>query len=176
MFSWNDAPAVPFGAGPGNADRDERLDPPRWRLPWPRRSSLLRAIAVAALLCMAAAVLLVDGSPPPAKVAVAPPKPAATPSRPPVAPAGTVGLPLRLRDSGFVTVLRPGQHVDVLAGGPTGGPATTLAANVLVLRAAAGGEAPEDGALIYLAVTPEQAARVAGIATETPITVTVRSP
>jgi hypothetical protein len=180
VFSRSDASADPFRgasvAAFGATDRDERLDPPRWRLPMPRRTSLVRAIAVAALLCVAAGVLLIDDTSSPARVAMPPPAAATTTPSPPAAPPGTVGLPMRLRDSGVVTVVRAGQRVDVLAPISAGTPAQLLASGVLVLRATPGGDAPADGALLYLAVTPEQAARVAGIATDTPITVTVRSP
>ena len=151
---------------------DERLDAPRRLLPGLRRPALLRAAAVAALLCLAAGVLFLDGPrpapvvPPPSRASAAVP---VTPP-PPTAPAGTVGLPLRLADAGVVAVVRVGQRVDVLADG------RVLATDVLVLRAIARGEAPEEGALLYLAVTAEQAARVAAVRTDTPITVTVRAP
>jgi hypothetical protein len=85
-----------------------------------------------------------------------------------------VGLPLRIRDAGVLRVVRPGRRVDVLAA--VEGGAELLATGVLVLRADAGGDAPEDGALLYLAVTAEQAARIAGFTTEAHLTVTVRSP
>lgn len=155
---------------------DERLDTPRRWLPFPRRATLLRAVAVAALLCLAAGVLLLDGSGPPAAVPPSPAVPSPVVAPDPAAPPGTVGLPLRLRDAGVVSVVHAGQRVDVLAGAERGRGAEVLATGVLVLRASARGEAPEDGALLYLAVTAEQAARLAGIRTETHITVTVRSP
>jgi hypothetical protein len=159
---------------PARAD-DERLDPPRLRLPLPRRAALIRAAAVAALLCLAAGVLFVDGSAPAAAPApAASPSPVGTPG--PVAPPGTVGLPLRLPDAGVVAVVRAGQRVDVFGASGDGRPAQLLAAGVLVLRATARGEAPEDGALLYLAVTTEQAAHLAGYTTDAHITVTVRSP
>jgi hypothetical protein len=156
---------------------DERLDTPRRWLPTIRGGALLRAAAVAALLSLAAGVLLLDDAPPvatPSSLGVSPVP--VTASSGPVAPPGTVGLPLRLRDAGVVSVIHAGQRVDVLAGADQGQVAEVLATGVLVLRAIARGDAPEDGALLYLAVTAEQAARLAAIRTETRITVTVRSP
>jgi hypothetical protein len=154
---------------------DERLDAPRRWLPAIRGGALLRAAAVAALLCLAAGVLLLDAAPPAAPTL----RPSVAPvvaSSGPVAPPGTVGLPLRLRDAGVVSVIHAGQRVDVLADAEQDRVAEVLATGVLVLRATARGDAPEDGALLYLAVTAEQAARLAAIGTETRITVTVRSP
>jgi hypothetical protein len=153
-----------------SAPADERLDPPRLRLPWPRRATLAPAAAVAALLCLAAGVLLLGDAEP--RPATRPPVASSTAA--PVAPPGTVGLPLRIRDAGVLRVVRPGRRVDVLAA--VEGGAELLATGVLVLRADAGGDAPEDGALLYLAVTAEQAARLAGFTTEAHLTVTVRSP
>jgi hypothetical protein len=156
-------------------NRSERLDPPRLRLNPPRRATLVRAALVAALLCLAAGAL-VTGQPPdhsvPGSVPVAVPSGFA--SEPP-APPGLVGLPLRLHDAGVVAVVRAGQRVDVLASDGVR-PANLLASDVLVLRATAHGQAPEDGALLYLAVTREQAVRLAGITTDAQITVTVRAP
>lgn len=139
---------------------------------------MLRAIAVAALLCLAAGVLLTGND-----------RPQADPVRTVVsAPADTVGIPLRIADAGVGDLVRAGQHVDVLGGvpppddGANQSPATSvvLATNVLVLRtvsgAVAGQNSGQDTTLLYLAVTPEQAIRLAGIAAGTRITVTVRSP
>jgi hypothetical protein len=165
--------AVDAARGVPAARGDERLDAPRLRFPVLRRATLLRGVVVAALLCLAAGVLLIDRAPPATTPAA--PRAAAT-SPAPVLPPGTVGLPLRLRDSGVVAVVRPGHRVDVLGATSDGRAAETLATRVLVLRITARGDAPEDGALLYLAVTAEQAARLAGYTTEARITVTVRSP
>lgn len=150
------------------AHASERLDAPRVRLPVLRRAALVRAAVVAALLCLAAGVLLLDGS-------GGDPVPASTPSAV-VAPPGTVGLPLRIEDGGVAAVVRAGQRVDVLASDAGAPDAETLATGVLVLRVAAGAGTPERGAVLYLAVTREQAARLARFTTEARITVTVRSP
>ncbi len=155
---------------PSPAGRAESLDPPRFAFGLPRRASVLRAGAVAGLLCLAAGVLLME-RPAPAPVA----GPIRVSPSELVAPAGLVGFPLRLADSGVASVVRPGARVDVL-GADGSQPARMLAGDVLVLRAAARGEAPEDGTLIYLAVTPDQAARLAGVTTDAHVTVTVRSP
>lgn len=149
----------------------ERLDPPRLRLTAPRRATLIRAVLVAALLCLAAGALLTERPQHRAAPVIVPSVAASAP----VAPPGYVGLPLRLPDAGVVTVVRAGQRVDVLAGDGTR-PAELLASGVLVLRATARGQTPEDGALLYLAVTRDQAARLAGFTTDAHITVTVRSP
>jgi len=72
-------------------------------------------------------------------------------------------------------VARPGVRVDVLVGADGSPTAATLAADVLVLDA----PSPPDGAegsLLYVAVTPEQARRLAGAPAGARVTVTVRAP
>jgi hypothetical protein len=146
---------------------DERLDPPRWRVPVPRRSGLLRGAAVVALLCLAALALLDNGQATSRN---------AIPAKPPVpatsgvaAPPGAVGFPLRLPDAGVVAVVQPGQRVDVLSASGQGG---VVAEDVLVLRSSR----DADGALLYLGVSRAQANRLAALVSETRLTVTVRSP
>jgi hypothetical protein len=126
----------------------------------PRREALVRGGVVAALLCLAAAVLRVEPAPPAAR------------HQPNVgAPPGTVGYALRLPDPWLVGVVRQGQRLDVLAA--EGDAARVVVSDVLVLRA--GGGAP-GGALLYLAVTQVEAARLAATAPEARLSVTVRSP
>jgi hypothetical protein len=147
---------------------DERLDTPRWRLPLPRRSSLFRWAAVAALLCLAAAVLLTGGGSPERAAPASTPTPVHT--RAEIGPpTGTVGFPLRLPDAGVVSIVRAGQRVDVL-GGP--GPGGVVAEDVLVLRTSE----DDDGALLYLGVSRAQANRLAALVSQARLTVTVRTP
>lgn len=152
------------------SERNSGLDPPWFGLGWrlPRVSGLLRWSFVAVLLCVAALLLLSGpGSRsrvvPRASVAV---RPSAIPTAAVVVPAGLVGFPLRLPDGGVVSIVRPGQRVDVL------GRPGVLAEDVLVLRAAA----DSDGGLLYLGVSRTQATRLAALVPGAAVTVTVRQP
>ncbi|MDQ1652535.1 MAG: hypothetical protein QOI35_1735 [Cryptosporangiaceae bacterium] len=152
------------------SELSERLGPPWFGLGWrlPRVSGLLRWSFVAVLLCVAALLLLSGPEPrspgvPRASVVV---RPSAIPTAAVVVPAGLVGFPLRLPDGGVVSIVRPGQRVDVL------GRPGVLAEDVLVLRAAA----DSDGGLLYLGVSRTQATRLAALVPGAAVTVTVRQP
>jgi hypothetical protein len=149
---------------------DGRLDPVRWRRPG--RGTLLRLVAVAALLATAAAV---SWSPPqscdvPATggvVSSAPPAhttgpPSATPASntgqvpaAPAVPEGSVGVPIRLADPTALALVRPGNRVDLLRIDAPGGRPTAVAAAALVLRVT-GADDPTTGGLL-LALTPQEA-------------------
>lgn len=162
----------------GSTGSDAKLDPVRWPQP-PRRGTVLRAVLVAALLITAAGVLygrdegagcssfpapLGAGSGPP-------PTPAASlPARDRLAlPTGLVGVPVRLAEPTTVAVVTAGDRVDLLATRPSGsagaGQTTLLAASALVLGTLDGADAdPVAGsALLYLALSPDQARKVVGV-------------
>jgi Flp pilus assembly protein CpaB len=88
--------------------------------------------------------------------------------------AGTVAAPVRLADPATAALLHAGDRVDVLAT-PTDarGPATaaTVAEDLRVLAVPAGDGG--DGALVVLAATPDVAARLAGAAVASRLSVTV---
>lgn len=89
-------------------------------------------------------------------------------------PAGTAAVPVRIADPASVTLLSPGQLVDlVLSADAAGQPQTgaTLAARVPVLWTASGGSGAAQGGwlgqqesdgLLVVAASPEQALRIAG--------------
>jgi hypothetical protein len=155
------------------ADR-ERLDRAPFRLPVPRRANVLRWSVATALVTLAALVLLAGTPTPPQSGCREPPPlrpdPVRTSTRP-VPPPGTVGVPVTLASAGAAAVLRAGDRVDVVTG--TG---SLLAENVLVLAVRAVGDGAADGAGLYVAAPVATARRLAGVAPEIPLAVTVRPP
>lgn len=84
-------------------------------------------------------------------------------------PPGTVVAAVRLADDALATLLRPGDHVDLLAAPAEGGAGITLARRALVLpsppRADGGGMlglSPAGGAPLLVAVRPDEASALAG--------------
>lgn len=161
----------------------DRLDPVRR---WPRPRALLRHIVTAALLALAAVVLLTE----PGGAAECRPDPSARsspraestrpsgaePSALPV-PAGRVGVPIQLAEPATAAVARPGDRVDVIA--RTAQPSAdtevvVLAADALVLAVNAYGDSSPDEGIVYLAMTKDQAERVAKIAPDVALGITVR--
>lgn len=98
---------------------------------------------------------------------------------------GGVALPVRFADADAARLLRPGDRVDVLAGPalddasragvPRAGsaPARVVAQGAMVLARPAG-EQERGGGLVILSVPPDVAAAVAGAATMSPLTYTLR--
>lgn len=99
---------------------------------------------------------------------------------------GGVALPVRFADADAARLLRPGDRVDVLAGpvadevssavggtrvGPA--PARVVARGATVLARPAD-EQGRDGGLLILSVPPDVAAAIAGAATTSPLTYTLR--
>src|SRR3954453_15989162 len=137
----------------GRRDRkraEPRLDPVRWRRPGP--GLLIRLSAVAALLATASAVAwwqpptcapAPDAAPPRRRT----PGPATAVSTTPsgdgaVAPArirasgvpsGSVGVPVRLAEPTALTLVHPGDRVDLLRMDDAGGGTPAVAAAALVL-------------------------------------------
>jgi hypothetical protein len=155
------------------ADR-ERLDRAPIRLPLPRRANLVRWSVATALVALAALVLLAGTptnappgcrEPPPSL-----PGPVRTSARP-VPPPGTVGVPVTLAAAGAAGIVRAGDHVDVVTG--TG---SVLAEDVLVLAVRAALDGAPDGAGLYVAAPVATARRLAGVAPEVPLAITVRPP
>lgn len=96
-------------------------------------------------------------------------------------PPGQVAAPVRLADLAVATLLRPGDRVDVLATGADAGAAEVVAAGALVVNAppatdAGAGVPREASGLLVLAVPAETAARLAGAATSSTLTVTLGPP
>jgi len=149
---------------------DRRLDPVRRRRP--SRGTLLRLAAAVVLLAAAA----VASWSPEAICGVQPSSAAASPSTPSAAsalpavsavpaaslaaagavPPGSVGVPIRLADPTALSLVHPGNRVDLLRLDETGGP-TAVAAAALVLRVTGTGD-PTAGGLL-LALSPAEAAR-----------------
>jgi hypothetical protein len=72
-------------------------------------------------------------------------------------PVGTVGVPVRLAEPTALTLVRPGDHVDLFRVGSAGAGATAVAAAALVLGVT-GADDPTAGGLL-LALTPAEAAK-----------------
>jgi hypothetical protein len=132
---------------------------------------LLRSGAAAALLVLAAGVLYAD--PPTSRPGGSRSVDCAPATVPDTPPAGMVGFPLHLSAPAALAVVHAGHRVDVLAPPAGGAPAAVVAADLRVLRVVTG-EAG-DGVL-YLAARPDQATALAGLAPDTPVSVTVRAP
>ncbi|MEP6697777.1 MAG: SAF domain-containing protein [Pseudonocardiales bacterium] len=83
-----------------------------------------------------------------------------------------VAAPVRIADPGVVSLLRPGDRVDVIAGGET---ARVVASDLPVVAVPVpGADGPaEGGALVVLAAAPAVAARLVGIASTTRLALTV---
>jgi hypothetical protein len=155
---------------PGREHAEARLDPIRWRRP--TRGALLRLGAIAALLLTAA--LVTWSSPQSCATPTAKPvlptaskgtasstSPAAADAGPSPGsrarmPAGTVGVPVRLAEPTALTLIRPGDHVDLLQVSPTHD-THAIAAAALVLGVT-GADDPTAGGLL-LALTPTEAAK-----------------
>jgi hypothetical protein len=139
----------------GRKRAEPRLDPVRWR--HPSRGTLLR-LATVAILLGTAAVISWSGSPPP-KTCVSPPAPstaasAATPRKAPAVPAGSVGVPVRLAEPTALTLVHPGDRIDLLRVEEGGSP-TAVAAAALVLGVT-GADDPATGGLL-VALNPAEA-------------------
>jgi hypothetical protein len=150
----------PHGS-PSRPRGDGRLDPVRWRRPG--RGTLFRLAAVAALLATAAAVLWSPPqscgsqtttvvSPTPAKNTT--PAPAAGNATPSV-PDGSVGVPIRLADPTALSLVRPGNRVDLLRIDDASGRPTAIADRALVLRVTNADDLATGGLL--LALSPQEA-------------------
>jgi hypothetical protein len=142
-----------------------RLDPVRRRRP--SRGTLVRLTVVAALLTLAA---LVSWSPPqaceplagtPAVLRSASPasggRSSAAPPEAGAVPPGTVGVPVRLADPTALSLVKPGNRVDLLRLDNTDGATTPVAASALVLTVT-GAADPTTGGLL-LALSPAEADR-----------------
>ncbi|MGX6605209.1 hypothetical protein ACWKSP_24190 [Micromonosporaceae bacterium Da 78-11] len=141
----------------------------RWHRPG--GGLLLRLAAVAVLLVTAAATLWsrpqsctvqtgAENSAPTAKAATSPandaePMPPGVPGAPPPVPAGRVGVPIRLADPTALSLVRMGNHVDLLRLGDSTRGTTSVASSALVLNVT-GADDPTTGGLL-LALTPAEA-------------------
>jgi hypothetical protein len=75
----------------------------------------------------------------------------------PAVPDGRVGVPIRLADPTALSLVRPGNRVDLLRVGDGGGQPTAVAGSALVLRVT-GADDPTTGGLL-LALSPQEANR-----------------
>lgn len=99
---------------------------------------------------------------------------------------GGVALPVRFADADAARLLRPGDRVDILAGpapedasagrvGPSDSPAPArVVARDTTVLARPEGDRERDGGLLILSVPPDAAAAIAGAATTSPLTYTLR--
>lgn len=137
----------------GRGRAEPRLDPMPRRL---ARGTLIRLVAVAALLATAAALIWSrpSGCAPVAVVPQARPSPPAS-AGPPEVPRGNVGVPVRLAEPTALSLVRPGDRVDLLS--VDGTDSRPVAAAALVLKVT-GADDPASGGLL-LALTPAEAQR-----------------
>lgn len=160
-------PAPPSAHGSARRDSgDGRLDPVRWRRPG--HGTLLRLVAVTVLLATAAVVSWsrpepcapqtgAAAVPPPASLTAAAPSSQSRPASSPTVPAGSVGVPVRLADPTALSLVRPGNRVDLLRLDDASGRTTPVATAALVLKVT-GAADPTTGGLL-LALAPPEAER-----------------
>ncbi|MFD0519848.1 hypothetical protein [Paractinoplanes durhamensis] len=74
-------------------------------------------------------------------------------------PPGSLGVPVRLADPAALSLVRPGNWVDLLRIDPAGGDSTPVATSALVLEVS-GADDPTTGGLL-LALTPAEAEQAA---------------
>ena len=173
-------PPTPRGAGPasgrggaqpstrGTARRprgDRRLDPVRRRRP--SRGTLLRLAAAVVLLATAAVASWspagtcgVQSSSAAASASALPSSAGPASSSPAAAgvvPPGSVGVPIRLADPTALSLVHPGNRVDLLRLDESGG-STAVAAAALVLRVTGAGDPTAGGLLLALSPTEAQRA------------------
>lgn len=161
-------------ATPRRNRSDGRLDPVRRHRP--ARGTLLRLVAVAALLALAAYASWspprscqgpgvaggLASTPPKASPSAAAPRTSAIPMpagipMPAAVPPGRVGVPIRLADPTALALVHPGNHVDLLRVNEADGQTTAIAAAAEVLQVT-GAADPTSGALL-LALSPAEANR-----------------
>ncbi len=136
----------------GRRRKEPRLDPVPRRL---ARGTLIRLVAVAALLTTAAAVIWSrpSGCAPAAVTPTRPSPPSAVSASPLGVPRGNVGVPVRLAEPTALSLVHPGDRVDLLSVGD--GDSRPVAAAALVLKVTDDGD-PATGGLL-LALTPDEA-------------------
>jgi hypothetical protein len=173
----------------GDGRQQTRLDPVRWRPPG--RGTLIRAAVVTALLSTAAAVVWSrpTGCPPPTAGAVSTsgvrvpgpvtsghtraPGPGQSPGGRPTVPSGAVGVPVRLAEPAALSLVHPGDRVDLLRVSTADGRTTPVADGALVLGVT-GADDPTAGGLL-LALTPVEARRAVGTPELTRFAVLIRA-
>ncbi|GAA3519906.1 RcpC/CpaB family pilus assembly protein [Actinocatenispora rupis] len=143
--------------------RAERLDPVRWSPR--RRGRLLRGAAVAALLLVAAGVLVSGAGPAAAERCAVHPRPTTRATAPPGdrVPAGEVGLAVTVAQPDVTGLVRPGDRVDLTVTRADSRTAEVIVRGALVLRGTPGHSADTAGdSVVYLAMSEDEARRVAG--------------
>lgn len=173
--------------------RSQRLDPVRWTPR--RRGRLVRTGLVTVLLLLAGGVLLSGAGPAAASrclaaddghgAATRPGQHGTTPGagaprgRSDVGvadvPDGRLGVPVTVAQPGMAALLHPGDHVQLTAASAGSGRAEIIARDLLVLRTAAASSDLADSSMVYLAMTEDQARRVAALGPDTRLGVAVRS-
>lgn len=138
-----------------------------------RRAVRRRRRGAAAGLAVAAAALAVGGTDAQASRGSAPPEVRASRQAAPRAPVRMVSAPVRIADAATVRLLRPGDHVDVVAA-ERGGPPRVVAAGARVAEVPAAEKGVgDDGALVVLSVPRETARDLVGAGTVSRLAVTL---
>jgi hypothetical protein len=162
--------------------KKDNLDPVRWS--HRRRSRLVRAAAVAALLAVAAGILFTGVRPATATRCTTAPSPTAPSSTAPSPtgsasgagiPPGKLGVPVRVDQPGLSGLLHRGDHVTLTVASDSASRADILVPDALVLRAPSGDSSvASSGSVVYLAMTEEEARRTTAITPDARIGITVR--
>jgi Flp pilus assembly protein CpaB len=87
---------------------------------------------------------------------------------------GLVAAPVRIQDSDVVSLLQAGDFIDVYAASSARGPASLIASAAPVVLLPHVSTDSQSGALVVLAVTPADAARIAAASATSPLSVTLR--
>jgi Flp pilus assembly protein CpaB len=88
-------------------------------------------------------------------------------------PRGAVAAPVRIADSGVVSLLRVGDRIDVYAARSDASAADLVVAHAPVVALPRVDNDAQQGGLVVLAVTPYQAATLAGASAVGPLSVTL---
>lgn len=92
-----------------------------------------------------------------------------------LAGADAAAVPIRIANPDVVRLLRPGDAIDVLAASPGHRSATLVADRVRVIAAPTADSDSPDGATIVVVTSRDTARRIAGISSDSQITVTLRA-
>ena len=151
--------------------KKDNLDPVRWSRR--RRSRLVRAAGVAALLAVAAGILF-TGVRPAAATRCAAPTPTRSVSGAAI-PPGKLGVPVHVDQPGLSGLLHRGDHVTLTVAADSASRADILVPDALVLRPPSGDSSvASSGSVVYLAMTEEEARRTTAITPDARIGITVR--
>lgn len=89
-------------------------------------------------------------------------------------PPGMVASPVRIQDAEVVSLLQPGNRIDLYAPAGHSGPATRIVSGAVVVMLPKAAEDQGNGALVVLAVSSSQAAEIAQASATAALSVSLR--